>query len=43
VLNNADEKWIIQPTKGAKGSEIRILLSRDPAIKPKPKAGEEEK
>jgi len=35
VLNNADEKMIIQPTEGTKGKEIRILLNRDPTIKPK--------
>ena len=35
VLANADEKIIIQPTKGTKGTEIRVLLSRDPAIKRK--------
>ncbi len=35
VLDNADEKIIIQPTEGTKGKEIRILLNRDPAIKPK--------
>ena len=35
VLNNADEKMIIQPTKGTKGREIRILINRDPSIKPK--------
>jgi membrane protease subunit HflK len=35
VLNNADEKFVIQPTQGAKGREIRILLSRDPSLKPK--------
>jgi membrane protease subunit HflK len=35
VLDNADEKIIIQPTKGTKGREIRILLNRDPTIKPK--------
>ena len=35
VLNNADEKIIIQPTKGTKGKEIRIMLNRDPTIKPK--------
>ena len=33
VLNNADEKIIIQPTEGTKAREIRILLNRDPAIK----------
>ena len=35
VLNKADEKFIIQPTEGAKGKELRILLSRDPSLKPK--------
>ena len=35
VLNNADEKLIIQPTQGAKGSEIRVMINRDPSIKPK--------
>ena len=35
VLNNADEKIIIQPTEGTRGKEIRILLNRDPTIKPK--------
>jgi membrane protease subunit HflK len=35
VLNNADEKFVIQPTKGAGGKEIRILLNRDSSLKPK--------
>ena len=35
VFNNADEKMVIQPTEGAKGKEIRILINRDPTIKPK--------
>jgi regulator of protease activity HflC (stomatin/prohibitin superfamily) len=35
VFNNADEKIIIQPTEGTKGKEIRLLLNRDPKIKPK--------
>ncbi|MBA7714375.1 hypothetical protein ES703_123397 [subsurface metagenome] len=39
VLDNADEKMIIQPTKGTKGREIRILLNRDPTIKPKSEKG----
>jgi len=33
----ADEKIIIQPTKGVKGKEMRILLNRDPTIKPQDK------
>jgi len=35
VLNNADEKFIIQPTEGGKSTEIRILLNRDPKSKPR--------
>ncbi len=37
VLNNADEKFIIQPAVGIKGREIRIYISKDPTIKPKSK------
>ena len=40
VLNNVDEKIIIQPTEDAKGKEIRILLNRDPALKPKSGEGQ---
>lgn len=35
VLSNVDEKIIIQPTSGAKGSEIRLLLNKDQTLKPK--------
>jgi len=35
VLNNTDEKTIIQPTEGTKGSEIRLMIGRDPTLKPK--------
>jgi len=35
VLNNTDEKFIIQPTKGAENTEIRVLLNRDQTLKPK--------
>jgi len=35
VLNNAEEKIIIQPTANTKGREIWIQLNRDPTIKPK--------
>ncbi len=41
VLNNADEKMIIQPTEGSKSKEIRIMLNRDPAIKPKSETNKE--
>ena len=40
VLDNVDEKIIIQPASGTKGKEIRILLNRDPSIK---KGAESEK
>jgi len=33
VLENADEKFIIQPTEDTKGRELRILLNRDPLLK----------
>ncbi len=34
IFSNADEKFIIQTTEGA-GTEFRILLNRDPSLKPK--------
>jgi len=37
VLDNADEKIIIQPTEGTKVREMRVLINRDPTIKPKTK------
>jgi len=33
--NNADEKFVVQTTKGSKGTQIRVLLNRDPKLKPK--------
>jgi regulator of protease activity HflC (stomatin/prohibitin superfamily) len=35
ILENADEKIIIQPGHTASGTEIRVMINRDPAIKPK--------
>jgi len=35
VLINADEKFVIQPTEGAAGKELRIMINRDPSLKPK--------
>jgi len=35
ILNNADEKFVVQTTKGSKGTQIRVLLNRDPKLKPK--------
>ena len=42
VLNNTDEKIIIQPAEGAKDREIRIHLSRDRTLKPKSKSDKEQ-
>lgn len=33
IMNNADEKFVIQTTKGSKGTQIRVLLNRDPSLK----------
>ena len=35
VLDNADEKMIIQPTEGTRGKEIRIKINKDQSLKPK--------
>lgn len=35
IFDNAVEKFVIQPTEGAKETEFRILLNRDPSLKPK--------
>jgi len=35
ILNSADEKFVIQTAKGAKGTELRVLLNRDASLKPK--------
>ncbi|MDD5063292.1 MAG: protease modulator HflK [Phycisphaerae bacterium] len=35
ILNNVDEKIIIQPDAGIKGREIRLLLNKDQTLKPK--------
>ena len=42
ILDNADEKMVIQPTEGVKGREIRVLINRDPTIKPKRQEQKEE-
>jgi membrane protease subunit HflK len=35
IFNNAVEKFVIQPGEGVKETEFRILLNRDPSLKPK--------
>jgi membrane protease subunit HflK len=42
ILNNAEEKFVVQTTEGAKGTELRVLLNRDASLKPK-KAEEQER
>ena len=43
IFNNIDEKMIIQPVKNGKSREIRILLTRDPTIKPRTEKKEPQK
>jgi len=33
ILSNADEKFVVQTTKGSKGTQLRVLLNRDPTIR----------
>jgi len=35
IFDNVVEKFVIQPTEGTKETEFRILLNRDPSLKPK--------
>jgi membrane protease subunit HflK len=35
ILNSVDEKWVISPSEGGKGREVRINLNRDPLLKPR--------
>ncbi len=35
VLENADEKFVIEPVEGSQGQEIRILINRDQTLKPR--------
>jgi len=35
ILKNADEKFVIQTSKEAARHEIRVILNRDPTLKPK--------
>lgn len=41
IFDNIDETLIIQPTEGAKGREIRVMVKRDLMIKPKTQKKEE--
>ncbi|MHC4147257.1 MAG: protease modulator HflK [Planctomycetota bacterium] len=40
IFTNADEIFVVQPAGGAKGTELRILLNRDPLLKPKKSGGQ---
>jgi len=35
IYDNADEKYVIQTAGDTKGTELRVLLNRDPSLKPK--------
>jgi membrane protease subunit HflK len=35
ILKNADEKFVVQTTEGSKGTQMRVLLNRDPKLKKK--------
>jgi regulator of protease activity HflC (stomatin/prohibitin superfamily) len=35
VFNDVDDKWVLEPTNGIRGREIRLMLNRDPTAKPK--------
>ena len=41
VLRDADEKTVIQPAQHGKSTEVRVLINRDPAIKPKSEPGKQ--
>ncbi|MEK7993115.1 MAG: protease modulator HflK [Planctomycetota bacterium] len=41
IFSNADEKFVVQTSAGAKGNEIRVMLNRDASLKPKA-AGKEQ-
>ncbi len=42
ILKNADEKFVVQTSKGSKGTQMRVLLNRDPTIKKKKSAETEQ-
>ena len=42
ILNNGEEKFIVQTTEGTKGTELRVHLSRDASLKPKKTEEQEE-
>jgi membrane protease subunit HflK len=39
VLRDADEKTVIQPAQHGKSTDVRVLINRDPGIKPKSEPG----
>ena len=40
IFANADEIFVVQTADDAKGTELRVLLNRDPLLKPKKKEGQ---
>ncbi|MGB7582903.1 MAG: SPFH domain-containing protein [Sedimentisphaerales bacterium] len=39
VLRDADEKTVIEPAQHGKATDVRVLINRDPGIKPKSEPG----
>ncbi len=35
IFGNADEKFVVQTSAGTKGNETRVMINRDPSLKPK--------
>ena len=32
IMSNAEEKFVVQTTEGSKGTEMRVILNRDPKL-----------
>jgi membrane protease subunit HflK len=41
IFDNADEKFVVQTSDDAEGTQLRVLLNRDPSLKPKAKEEEQ--
>ncbi|MHC4569027.1 MAG: hypothetical protein ACYTE3_25110 [Planctomycetota bacterium] len=38
IYENAGEKFVIQTVEGAKGGEVRVLINKNPLLKPRTSA-----
>jgi regulator of protease activity HflC (stomatin/prohibitin superfamily) len=43
IYDDADEKFVVQPASGTRGSETRVLINSDPTLKPKKPANNKAK